>query len=711
MRFLLTSLLTLSFSTAGLLADDSVPPPPERDNKLRVLIISGGHPYDEKEFFAMFDGHPDITWKHVEQPAAQAYFAPDKAGEYDVMVWYDLWQKIDETSRENLVKVLEKGKPLVVLHHALANYQDWPEAQKIMGGRYWMHDRGEIKKSTFTHNQKMRVKIAAPEHPITKFMQDFDIEDEAYGNLVVEDGVTPLLTTEHPKSNKVIAWAHQYKKSPVAYIQLGHDRLSFENRSYHRLVIQAIRWTAGRLPSPSEEGFTPLLRKGSFDGWVHMGDPKGFWWTEEGTLRSESGKGGEWIRTEREYSDFILKVEWKVGEGGNSGVFVRALDKSAGWPWETGSEIQISNQPRDIAHCTGSMYGTVSVDPRPDESADVWHEFYIECRGPRYRVWADNIPIVDVDARKVPALGKKPLKGFIGLQDSHNRQSYVEFRKVLVKELAPEADAAGTAEAGKDGAPVWRIGCQAYSFRLFTFFEAIEKTSSVGLKYIEAYPGQVLSKEHKDVRFDHNLSAELREKVKEKLRKEGVKLVNYGVVGLPGNEAEARKVFDFARDMGIETIVSEPDASAMELLDKLTAEYRIRIAIHNHPKGLTVKYWNPEQVLEAIKGRSERIGACADTGHWPRSGLNPVECLRKLDGRIVSLHFKDLSEANRQGHDVPWGTGAGDARAMLEELKRQQFSGVFSVEYEHNWENSLPEIARSVEWFRKTAGELGVKVD
>jgi sugar phosphate isomerase/epimerase len=183
--------------------------------------------------------------------------------------------------------------------------------------------------------------------------------------------------------------------------------------------------------------------------------------------------------------------------------------------------------------------------------------------------------------------------------------------------------------------------------------------------------------------------------------------VNYGVVDVGKDEASARKVFDFAKAMGIETIVSEPDPGVFGILDKLTNEYGINVAIHNHPK--ESRYWNPQTVLDAVKGHSHRIGSCADTGHWPRSGVNPLAAIKMLKGRIISLHFKDLNELNkRAAHDVVWGTGVCDAKAMLAELKRQGFSGVFSIEYEYNWENSMPEIGECVKAFHAMAKELGV---
>ncbi len=252
----------------------------------------------------------------------------------------------------------------------------------------------------------------------------------------------------------------------------------------------------------------------------------------------------------------------------------------------------------------------------------------------------------------------------------------------------------------------WRLGMQAYSFNRFTFYEAVDKTKALGLRYIEVYPGHRFSVEQPDIKTDHNMSSEAKKQMLQKLRETGVKLTNYGVVKLPNNEAECRKVFNFAREMGIETIVSEPPEDAFDLIERLCEEYKINVAIHNHPK--PSPYWNPDTVLKVCRGRSRRIGACADTGHWMRSGIDPVEALKKLEGRIISLHVKDLNEfGNRKAHDVIWGTGLGDVKAVLTELDRQNFKGVFSIEYEHNWLNSMPEIAESVSFFERTAAELG----
>jgi sugar phosphate isomerase/epimerase len=162
----------------------------------------------------------------------------------------------------------------------------------------------------------------------------------------------------------------------------------------------------------------------------------------------------------------------------------------------------------------------------------------------------------------------------------------------------------------------WKLGMQAYSFKEFSFYEAVDKTKALEMKYIEAYPGQTLSKDKPDVKTDPNMSSADKKLTLQKLRKADVKLMNYGVVDLPNNEAECRKVFDFAREMGIETIVSEPPEDAFDIIDRLCKEYKINVALHNHPE--PSHYWDPDTVLKLCGGRSKWIGACADTGHWTR---------------------------------------------------------------------------------------------
>ncbi len=286
------------------------------------------------------------------------------------------------------------------------------------------------------------------------------------------------------------------------------------------------------------------------------------------------------------------------------------------------------------------------------------------------------------------------------------RAVFVSGVLILSASASRPADSAAIPDEFKTGG--FAVGCQAYSFNRFTAFEAIEKCAEAGGRVIEFYPGQKLCREEKDAELDHNLSDARIEKLKAKLAEHGVKAVNYGVVWLGKDEKECRKVFDFARKLGVYAVTSEPDAGAFDSIEKLVKEYDIRLAIHNHPrrpKHPAYRYWDPEYVLEAVRGRDKRIGACADTGHWIRSGVKPLDAVKMLRGRIVSSHLKDLNAFSPDAHDVPFGLGVADVPALLEELERQKFEGNIAIEYEHNWDNSVPEIAQCIGFIRGFGAE------
>jgi sugar phosphate isomerase/epimerase len=246
------------------------------------------------------------------------------------------------------------------------------------------------------------------------------------------------------------------------------------------------------------------------------------------------------------------------------------------------------------------------------------------------------------------------------------------------------------------------IGCQAWSFNHFTVFEAIEKTAQSGGKVIEFFPGQKLSKEEPGTSFDHNAAPEVLQKVKDQLAHYKITPVNYGVVGIPKNEEQARKIFEFAKAMGLRAVTTE-SVDAIDTIEKLVKEYDIMVGFHDHPRQPdhpNYRMWDPNYILSIVKDRDSRIGSCADTGHWARSNLKPVDCLRILKGRIISSHLKDLNEMGPDAHDVPYGMGVSDVPAILEELKAQGFEGNISVEYEFNMEHSMPEISQCIGFVR-----------
>jgi len=218
--------------------------------KIRVLLVTGGHAFEKEPFFKLFKDNPDITYQAVEHPNAHAMFKAEAASQYNVIVMYDFNQKITEEAKADFVARLKEGKGLVVLHHAIAAYPEWPEYWNIIGAHYYLAATNingvEKPRSTWREGMHFRIHIADPNHPVTLGLTDYDAHDEVYNGFDVAKECHPLLTTDEPKSNKVIAWAKTYKGTRVVYIQSGHDHFGYENPNYQQILRQAIRWTARR---------------------------------------------------------------------------------------------------------------------------------------------------------------------------------------------------------------------------------------------------------------------------------------------------------------------------------------------------------------------------------------------------------------------------------------------------------------------------------
>lgn len=245
------------------------------------------------------------------------------------------------------------------------------------------------------------------------------------------------------------------------------------------------------------------------------------------------------------------------------------------------------------------------------------------------------------------------------------------------------------------------VGCQAYTFKDFTLFEAIEKTAYAGGKVIELFPSQRLDAE-KSTKALHEMDKEVWDKILAKCKEQKVTPIGYGVVGLSKDEAVSRKVFEFCKALGIRVINTE-SVDALDTAEKLVKEFDIKVGIHDHPKrpnDPSYRVWDPNYVLEVTKDRDPRMGACADIGHWVRSGLKPVECLRILKGRIMSSHMKDLHAPLPSGHDVHWGQGVSDVKECFAEFKAQGFEGPISIEYEYNWANNVEDAKACIDFVR-----------
>ena len=183
-------------------------------------------------------------------------------------------------------------------------------------------------------------------------------------------------------------------------------------------------------------------------------------------------------------------------------------------------------------------------------------------------------------------------------------------------------------------------------------------------------------------------------------------IVAMGVIS-PRTREDWVKAFELGKEFGLSYITSEPMKNQWDMIDTLAGKYGIKVAIHEHAR--PNRYWHPDSVLAAIKNHPN-IGCCADLGHWARSGLDPVECLKKLEGHVIGVHLKDIKTFNElKAADVPVGKGVINYPAVFDELARQRFSGMLSIEQESNWYQSLPDIINTVQFYNSQVKRLSGK--
>jgi len=222
----------------------------EPGGKIRVVITTGGHPFDRKNFFAMWDSFPGIAWRETSQTKSSEALTPANLKDCDVVAMYDMMRSIAADEEAALQAFLKRGGGLVVLHHTICSRQQSSVFARIVGGKFLQksetRDGKEWPKSVATGGVKFRIHVADSSHSITEGLSNFDVADEPYAGMIVAPQNHVLLTTDEPRSNKEIAWTRQEGNARVVFIQLGHDNKTYANPSYKRLVQRAVKWAAGK---------------------------------------------------------------------------------------------------------------------------------------------------------------------------------------------------------------------------------------------------------------------------------------------------------------------------------------------------------------------------------------------------------------------------------------------------------------------------------
>jgi len=230
------------------------------------------------------------------------------------------------------------------------------------------------------------------------------------------------------------------------------------------------------------------------------------------------------------------------------------------------------------------------------------------------------------------------------------------------------------------------LGMQSYSLRSFPVDEALDDIQELGLHTVEFFDKHLpLASNQEEI-----------DQMKQKLAKRDIKLVAHGVNDFGKDHDANRRIFEFAKKAGIRNISANPSPDAFDSLDKLVEEYDIRIAIHNHGPG--ARYDKVDDVLKAVQGRHKLIGACADLGHYIRSGEDPVKAVRLLEGRLYGIHLKDFDQPKGDAKGIILGKGHLDVVEVFKALKKVEFpaDGALSIEYEEHADNPMPDLRECV---------------
>jgi len=255
-----------------------------------------------------------------------------------------------------------------------------------------------------------------------------------------------------------------------------------------------------------------------------------------------------------------------------------------------------------------------------------------------------------------------------------------------------------------DPAKDWKFGIALWTFHTVDFSQSLDKVDSAGLKYIEPNTFVKVGGELKDSAIGQLSPAGI-DKLKSMIAQKGLMCESLYIVGDSTIKSWTRQ-FDIAKQLGVKYVTTEPPLNMWDTIDSLAGAYGIKVAIHEHWRGFS-HYWNPDTTLMALKGHSN-FGVCADLGHWPKSGIDPLDAVKKLSGHIIGIHLKDIAAYNDPKLvDVPVGTGVVKFPEIFAELKRQNFTGYIYIERDAtDPQGNLPSVKEEIKYYNDQISKL-----
>jgi type 1 glutamine amidotransferase len=215
-----------------------------RRGDINAVVVTGGHGFKHEQFFAMFDSFEGVNCVEAKQADDSEIFEDISGWDRDVIVFYNMTQKIGEKRQQNFLELLDRGVGVVAMHHSIAAFQNWPEYRRIIGGRFRLKSNYPDDPSDYKHDVDIPVHIEQPRHPVTPNMADFVVNDEVYSRCDFEPDNTVLATTDHPDSDRPLVWVRKYRNARVCYIMGGHGPSAYADENFRRIVKNAISWCA-----------------------------------------------------------------------------------------------------------------------------------------------------------------------------------------------------------------------------------------------------------------------------------------------------------------------------------------------------------------------------------------------------------------------------------------------------------------------------------
>lgn len=260
------------------------------------------------------------------------------------------------------------------------------------------------------------------------------------------------------------------------------------------------------------------------------------------------------------------------------------------------------------------------------------------------------------------------------------------------------------AASSVDPAKDWKFGIALWTFHTVDFPQSLDKVDSAGLKYIEPNTFHKAGAELKDSIIGQLSPAGI-DKLKSMIAQKGLTCESLYIVGDSTLKSWVKQ-FDIAKQLGVKFVTTEPPLNMWDQIDSLAGAYGMKVAIHEHWRGFS-HYWNPDTTLMALKGHAN-FGVCADLGHWPKSGIDPLDAVKKLSGHIIAIHLKDIAAYNDPKlRDVPVGTGVVKFPEIFAELKKQNFEGHIYIERDaEDQPSNLPSVIQEIKYYNEQIGKL-----